>query len=86
MPVASNCVSFEGANFLRQRLVLATLSGKAVKIKKIRAKEQNPGINEYESSFIRLLDKITNGSRIEVSSVSALWLLKNGVVFKANII
>jgi len=80
MPVASNCVSFEGANFLRQRLVLATLSGKAVKIKKIRAKEQNPGINEYESSFIRLLDKITNGSRIEVNETGTALYYQPGLL------
>lgn len=85
MPVASNCVSFEGANFLRQRLVLATLSGKAVKIKKIRAKEQNPGINEYESSFIRLLDKITNGSRIEVNETGTALYYQPGLLLGGEI-
>jgi len=51
-----------------------------VKIKKIRAKEQNPGINEYESSFIRLLDKITNGSRIEVNETGTALYYQPGLL------
>ena len=35
---------YEGCNFLRQRLVLATLSGKSVKIKNIRALDDDPGL------------------------------------------
>ena len=67
MPAASNCEVFTGANFLRMRLVLSTVTGKSVKIKKIRPKDQNPGLNEYEANFLRLLEKMTNGSRIEAS-------------------
>lgn len=37
-------LSYVGCNFLRQRLVLSTLSGRPVKIRKIRAKEENPGL------------------------------------------
>ena len=58
---------FEGCNYLRQRLVLATVSGKSVKIKKIRHKDNNPGLRDFEASLIRLFDKITNGSTIEVN-------------------
>lgn len=37
-------LTFEGCNFFRQRLVLATLSGKSVKIENIRAIEDDPGL------------------------------------------
>ena len=37
-------LTYEGCNFFRQRLVLATLSGKSVKIKNIRAIEDDPGL------------------------------------------
>ena len=37
-------LSFEGCNFFRQRLVLATLSGKSIRIKNIRAHEDDPGL------------------------------------------
>lgn len=40
----AQCLSYTGCNFLRQRLILATLSGRPVKIRKIRAKEEDPGL------------------------------------------
>jgi hypothetical protein len=39
-----NTLNYEGCNFFRQRLVMAILSGKSVKIKKIRSKDDNPGL------------------------------------------
>jgi len=60
-------LEYEGSNFLRQRLVLATLTGRAVKIDRIRARDDDPGLHEAEAGFIRLLDKLTNGSKIEVN-------------------
>ena len=59
-------LEYEGCNYMRLRLVLATLSGKSLKIKNIRSKDTSPGLTVYESSLIRLFDKITNGSRIQV--------------------
>lgn len=41
---SAQCLSFAGCNFLRQRLVLSTLSGRPLKIRKIRAKEEDPGL------------------------------------------
>lgn len=37
-------LNFEGCNFLRQRLVLATLSCRPVKITKIREEADEPGL------------------------------------------
>ena len=47
-------LSFEGCNFLRQRLVLATLSGKSVKIRNIRATDDDPGLKgmSFSCSYI----------------------------------
>ena len=89
-------LKFEGCNFFRQRLVLATLSSRPIKITSIREDAEEPGLKgkravvqidiyrafylrldlikslnvyllvEFEAGFIRLLDKLTNGSRIEV--------------------
>uniref|UniRef100_A0A671L8N6 MCC regulator of WNT signaling pathway n=1 Tax=Sinocyclocheilus anshuiensis TaxID=1608454 RepID=A0A671L8N6_9TELE len=50
-------MEFEGCSCFRQRLVLSTLSGKRVKIRNIRSKDDNPGLRDFEASFIRLLDK-----------------------------
>ena len=44
-------LTYEGCNFFRLRLVLATLSGKSVKIKNIRANEDDPGLKGQEYLF-----------------------------------
>lgn len=35
---------YDGCNFFRQRLVLSALSGKRVKIRNIRSKDDDPGL------------------------------------------
>lgn len=42
--MASQGLTYDGCNFFRQRLVLSTLSGKRVKIKNIRSKDDDPGL------------------------------------------
>lgn len=47
LPIAipmSKLLKFEGYNYFRQRLILATLSGKPVRIEKIRSDDENPGL------------------------------------------
>lgn len=39
-----NGLVYDGCNYFRQRLVLSTLSGKRVKIKSIRSKDDDPGL------------------------------------------
>ena len=49
-------LTYEGCNFFRLRLVLATGSGKSVKIKNIRANEDDPGLKGQK--FLFTLDHI----------------------------
>ncbi|KYN43352.1 putative RNA 3'-terminal phosphate cyclase-like protein [Trachymyrmex septentrionalis] len=65
--IKNKVLVYEGSNYLRYRLLLSTLSGKPVKITNIRTKNDDPGLKEYEISFIRLLDKMTNGTKIELN-------------------
>ncbi|KAI9322574.1 RNA 3'-terminal phosphate cyclase [Dichotomocladium elegans] len=73
----SKLVKLEGHNYLRQRLILATLSGRPVRIDKIRSDDQDP---EYEATFLRLLEKVTNGSTIEISYTGTSILYKPGTI------
>ena len=75
---SKNIIEYEGSNFLRARLVLATLSGRAIRIRKIRTKEENPGLNEAEASLIRLFDKISNGCKFEVSETGTTLYYQPG--------
>uniref|UniRef100_A0A3P9M757 RNA 3'-terminal phosphate cyclase-like protein n=1 Tax=Oryzias latipes TaxID=8090 RepID=A0A3P9M757_ORYLA len=83
--MANQGLSYEGCNFLRQRLVLSTLSGKRVRIKNIRSKEDDPGLRDFEASFIRLLDKVTNGSRIEINQTGTVLSYQPGLLYGGSI-
>lgn len=76
----SKLLKFEGHNYLRQRLILATLSGKVVRIDKIRSDDHDPGIRDHEANFLRLLEKVTNGSTIEINYTGTSVLYKPGAI------
>ncbi|KAK3700177.1 hypothetical protein QZH41_010621 [Actinostola sp. cb2023] len=78
--MADGTLTFEGCNFFRLRLVLATLSSRSVRIKNIRTHDDNPGLKDFEASFIRLLDKLTNGSHIEVNETGTSIYYKPGLL------
>lgn len=82
---SSSLLEFEGCNFLRCRLVLATLSGRSIRITKIRDQDLNPGLREYEASFIRLMDQITNGSRIEVNQTGTRLTYQPGLLMGGKV-
>ncbi|KAJ7424560.1 RNA 3'-terminal phosphate cyclase-like protein [Pitangus sulphuratus] len=81
----AHCLSYAGCNFLRQRLVRATLSGRPLKIRKIRAKEEDPGLRDFEASFIRLIDKVTNGSRIEINQTGTTLYYQPGLLYGGSL-
>ena len=65
----SNTIRFDdGAVQFRYRLVLSLLSHCPILIRNIRSDALEPGLLPYEISFLRLLDRITNGSRIEINA------------------
>jgi RNA 3'-terminal phosphate cyclase-like protein len=58
---------FTGCANFRQRIALSTLSGRRIVIASIRSKDDSPGLRDYEANFLRLMDKLTNGSSIEIN-------------------
>uniref|UniRef100_A0A0W0FLD2 18S rRNA biogenesis protein n=1 Tax=Moniliophthora roreri TaxID=221103 RepID=A0A0W0FLD2_MONRR len=70
-------VHYSGHQYLRHRLVLSILSGKPVQIDKIRSDDKNPGLRV---SLLRLLEKTTNGTVIEISVTGTAILLKPGII------
>ena len=82
----SSLLHYSGHQYLRHKLVLSILSGKALKVDKIRPDDKNPGLRgartsicptwgcgtelravDYEVSLLRLIEKVTNGTVIEIS-------------------
>lgn len=58
---------FKGCTHFRQRLILSTLSGRPIRIDEIRAKDENPGLRDFEANLLRLLEKMTNGCQVEIN-------------------
>ena len=73
-------IKLQGSQQLRQRLVLSTLSGKAMQIDDIRSSVQNPGLRDYEASLLRLIEKITNGCRVEINETGTRLRYRPGFV------
>ncbi|MCJ1409548.1 hypothetical protein MMC19_003629 [Ptychographa xylographoides] len=66
---------------LAHRLVLSTLTGRAVHISQIRSSSPiNPGLAPHEISFLRLLEAVTNGSHIEISYTGSVLLYRPGLI------
>lgn len=76
---------YSGANYLRQRLVLATLTSTPVRVSNIRSREDDPGIVEAEAGFIRLLDKLANGSKVEVNETGTQLSYQPGALLGGKV-
>ncbi|KAI0797679.1 18S rRNA biogenesis protein [Abortiporus biennis] len=85
MSGTTSVLHFSGHQYLRHRLVLSILSGKPVRIDKIRSDDKNPGLRDYEVSLLRLLERITNGTIIEISVTGTAILLKPGIIVGGSI-
>lgn len=67
-------IHFSGHQYLRHRLILSILSGRPLRIEKIRSDDKNPGLRDFEISLLRLVEKVTNGTVIEIS-VTGVYIL-----------
>lgn len=78
--IENNLLTYRGSNFLKQRLILSSLSGKPIRIVDIRNLDAEPGLRGYEISLIRLLDKVSNGSQIEISPTGTSVYYRPGLL------
>ncbi|XP_045518242.1 probable RNA 3'-terminal phosphate cyclase-like protein [Pieris brassicae] len=83
--IQNDVLVYKGSNFFRQRLLLSTLSGRPVKIEEIRSTQDDPGLREYEVNLIRLLDKITNGTRVELSETGTSLYYQPGILIGGQV-
>jgi RNA 3'-terminal phosphate cyclase-like protein len=83
--VKQKTLRLQGCSHFRQRVVCATLAGRAIRINDIRKDEEYPGIKDFEASFLRLVDQLTNGSNIEVNETGTNLRYKPGFVVGGRI-
>ena len=63
------------------RLILSTLTGRAVRFEQIRASSlTHTGLAPHEVSFLRLLEAVTNGSHIVIGLTGTELLYKPGLI------
>ncbi len=71
---------FEGIGNFRLRIIYSVLLNRPVEITGIRENEVNPGLTNSEVSFLKLIDQITNGSRLEISKSGVSLKFFPGVI------
>lgn len=72
---------FTGHAHLAQRLVLSTLTGRPIRISRIRDSDpQAPGLAPHEVSLLRVLEAITNGGDIQISYTGTTLAYRPGLV------
>jgi RNA 3'-terminal phosphate cyclase-like protein len=71
----------DGAVQFRQRLVISILSHRPCLIQNIRHEHVTaPGLRRHEVSFLRLLDSVTNGTRIEINATGTQVRFSPGIL------
>eukprot|EP00947_MAST-08B_sp_MAST-8B-sp1_P004605 g4605.t1 len=64
---------------------MSTLSGRPVKVVGINERRQNPGLQGFEASFLRLVDKMTNGTQVRINETGTELRFTPGVVVGGRI-
>jgi RNA 3'-terminal phosphate cyclase-like protein len=75
----------KGCTHFRQRIICSTLSGRPIIIEEIRSESEEPGLTEFEANFMRLLDKMTNGSHIEINETGTKLKYFPGIIVGGRI-
>lgn len=76
----------DGSIQFRQRLIVSILSSRPLLLRNIRSEDiDSPGLQEHEASFLRLLDRMTNGTRIEINATGTQLRFKPGILLGGNI-
>eukprot|EP00584_Thalassiosira_punctigera_P007045 CAMPEP_0172530234 /NCGR_PEP_ID=MMETSP1067-20121228/4026_1 /TAXON_ID=265564 ORGANISM="Thalassiosira punctigera, Strain Tpunct2005C2" /NCGR_SAMPLE_ID=MMETSP1067 /ASSEMBLY_ACC=CAM_ASM_000444 /LENGTH=436 /DNA_ID=CAMNT_0013314395 /DNA_START=120 /DNA_END=1430 /DNA_ORIENTATION=+ len=76
----------DGAAQFRLRLVSSLLSSRPLLLRNIRSDDLDaPGLREHEASFLRLLDRMTNGTKIEINATGTQLRFKPGVLLGGGI-
>ena len=74
-------LKYKGCQLYRQRIVASALSGNSLKIEGIREEDEiTPGLQDFEASFLRLIEKMVDGCRIEINETGTTLRIKPGLL------
>lgn len=78
-------LKYRGSRSMRARLVMATLSRRAIRIDEIRSMDEDPGVRDFEASLLRLLEKISNGCKVEINETGTSLYYKPGILVGGHV-
>lgn len=73
-------IKLSGSDYFRVKIAYSLLMNRPIIINNIRYNSINPGLTDYEVSFLKLVEAITNGSRVEISKTGSLVKFFPGVI------
>ena len=73
-------LEFVGHENLRQVIMLSMLSSRQVIIKNIRQDDIDPGLKPYEVNLLKLVEKITNGSEVNINKTGTRLIFRPGII------
>jgi len=73
-------LKLEGPSLLRFNVIYSILSSKKIQISKIRHQDENPGVNDAEVNFLRLMEQITEGSKFIINQTGTQIKLNPGFI------
>jgi len=81
----ARALHYTGPQNFRHRIALSLLSLKPLTIKSIRSDDLDPGLKEHETSFLNLIDQMTNGTKIDINDSGTQVRLIPGVIMGGEI-
>lgn len=81
----SKALRLTGHHNFRYRIMLSLLSQRAIHISEIRSNSEDPGIKDFEVNFLRLIERITNGTLVEISYTGTEVYLRPGMIIGGKI-
>ena len=76
---------YNGCRQFRQRLLVSCLSGKSIRIDSIRVDDDQPGLQDFEASFLRLVEKLCDGVSIEINETGTSLKFKPGIIIGGHV-
>jgi len=82
----SKAIRLKGHQNFRYRIMKSILTSRAIHISEIRSNFENPGIKDFEISFLRLIERLTNGTLVEISYTGTEVYIRPGLVVGGKIV
>ena len=78
---SSGVLRFQTGQDMREIILLATLSGKPVRVTEIRGDDaEAPGLRPFEINLLQLVEKVSNGSRVSIDPTGTALSYQPGVL------